>query len=56
MLSDNWGKVFKNGPSKTCGRQLLKNLRGYSLLKIVKHAQTIRRQIADKLFVYVWPF
>ena len=25
-------KVFKNGPSKICGRQLLKNLKGYGLL------------------------
>ena len=24
-----WDKVFKNGPSKICGRQLLKNLKGY---------------------------
>ena len=28
-----WGKVFKSGPSKICGRQPLKNLRGYGLLK-----------------------
>ena len=26
-------KVFKSGPSKICGRQLLKNLKGYGLLK-----------------------
>ena len=25
-------KVFKNGPSKICGRQPLKNLKGYGLL------------------------
>ena len=24
-----WGKVFKNGSSKICGRQPLKNLKGY---------------------------
>ena len=24
-----WDKVFKNGPSKNCGRQPLKNLKGY---------------------------
>ena len=23
-------KVFKNGPSKTCGRQPLKNFKGYA--------------------------
>ena len=28
-----WDRVFKNGPSKICGRQLLKNLKGYGLLK-----------------------
>ena len=28
-----WDKVFKNGPSKTCGRQPLKNLKGYGLLQ-----------------------
>ena len=28
-----WDKVFKNGPSKTCGRQPLENLKGYGLLK-----------------------
>ena len=24
-----WDKVFKNGPSKICGRQPLKKLKGY---------------------------
>ena len=28
-----WDKVFKNGPSKICGRQPLKNLKVYGLLK-----------------------
>ena len=28
-----WDKVFKNGPSKICGRQPLKNLKGYGLFK-----------------------
>ena len=27
-----WDKVFKNEPSKICGRQPLKNLKGYGLL------------------------
>ena len=26
-----WDKVLKNGPSKICGRQPLKNLTGYGL-------------------------
>ena len=33
-------KVFNNGPSKTCGRQLLKNLKGYGLLKHVINDNT----------------
>ena len=28
-----WGKVFKNGPSTFCGKQPLKNWKGYGLLK-----------------------
>ena len=28
-----WAKVFKNGLSKICGRQPLKNLKGYGLSK-----------------------
>ena len=28
-----WDKVFNNGPSKICGTQPLKNLKGYGLLK-----------------------
>ena len=27
------GKVFKNGPNKICGKQSLKNLKRYGLLK-----------------------
>ena len=35
-----WDEVFKNGPNKICRRQLLRNLKGYGLLK-----QTISFQI-----------
>ena len=28
-----WVKIFKNGPSKICGRQPLKNLKWYGLPK-----------------------
>ena len=34
-LRDNWDKVFKNGLSKVCGRQPLKNLKGYGLLLLM---------------------
>ena len=30
-MRHRWNKVFKNGPSKTCGRQPLKNLKWYGL-------------------------
>ena len=32
-LSYIWDKVFNNGPSKTCGRQPLTNLKGRGLPK-----------------------
>ena len=32
LLNDIWDKVFKSGPSKICGKQPLKNLKGYGLL------------------------
>ena len=35
-----WDKVFKNRPRKICGKQTLKDLKGYGLLK-----QTIFFQI-----------
>ena len=37
-------KVFKSGPSKTCGRHLLKSLKGYDWLK-----QTISLQVFQRL-------
>ena len=37
-----WKKVFKNGPSKICGRQPLKNLKGYGLLKHVMLSFSIK--------------
>ena len=41
-----WDKVFKNGPSKICGRQPLKNLKGYGLPK-----QTILKTVIHKFFL-----
>ena len=32
-LHFTWNKVFKNGPSNICGRQPLKTLKGYGMLK-----------------------
>ena len=33
ITSIKWYKIFKNGPSKICGRQPLKNLKSYVLPK-----------------------
>ena len=33
IMCYKWDKVFKNGPSKTCERQSLKNMKRYGLLK-----------------------
>ena len=33
ILNNIWDKLFKNGPSKICGRQPLKNLKGCGLPK-----------------------
>ena len=44
-ISYIWDKAFKNGPSKICERQPLKDLKGYGLLK-----QTISFQIFERLF------
>ena len=44
LWTNIWDKVFNNGPSKICGRQSLKNLKGHDLLK-----QTISFQIFQRL-------
>ena len=44
LCNYSWGKVFKGGLSKFCGRQPLKNLKGYGLLK-----QTISTEIFERL-------
>ena len=31
-LLDVWDKVVKNGPSKICGSQLFKTLKGYGMI------------------------
>ena len=42
--SNIWGKVFKNGRKKICGRQPLKNFKSYGLLR-----QRISLQIFKRL-------
>ena len=48
-------KVFKNGPSKICGRQLLKNLKGYDLPKAGHISSNFLKSVFSKLYlVYSW--
>ena len=50
-----WDKVFKSGPSKICGRQPLKNLKGYCLLKQKISLQIISKAVFHKFYlVYSW--
>ena len=46
---DRWDKVFKSGPRKICGRQPLKNLKGYGKLKDVDCDQSLMSVIFLKL-------
>ena len=47
MSKMKWDKVCKNGPSKLCGRQSLKNLRGSSLLIVPKSLQIITLMLSN---------
>ena len=50
-----WVQVFKNGPSKICGRQRLKSLKGYSLLKQTISLQIFLRAVFHKFYlVHSW--
>ena len=40
---NSWDKVFQNGPSKISGRQPLKNLKDYGLLKQTMPLQIFQR-------------
>ena len=44
LISRIWGKIFKSGPSKVCGRQRLNNMKWYGLLR-----QTILLEIFQSL-------
>ena len=55
-----WDKVFENGPSKICGRQILKNLKEYGVLKIhitISNTETssTRRNIYSPVDLFVLP-
>ena len=44
-----WDRVFKNEPSKICGRQLLKNLKGYGLLKHLRENHACNSFLEDQI-------
>ena len=45
-----WDKVFKNGPSEICGRQPLKNLKGYGLLKADHNPSIFIEPVSQKFY------
>ena len=50
-----WGKVFKNGPSKICGRQPLKKLKWYRLLGQTKSLQILLKFVFHKFsLIHSW--
>ena len=56
LLRNIWDKVFKNGPSKVCRRQPLKNLKGLQCLLLSKAVLNKFYLIHSWYFVpLVWP-
>ena len=51
-LQKKSGKVFKNGPSKICGSQPLKNLKWFGLLRKIISLQTFYRLSSTN---FTWP-
>ena len=43
-------ELFKNGPSEICGRQLLKNLKGYGQLK-ADHRTCFKNTFSAAIFI-----
>ena len=50
-LENKWNKVFKNGPSKICGKQSLKNLKGYGLLKADHTPSNILKAVFHRFYL-----
>ena len=46
-----WDKVFKNGPSKICGKQPLKNLKEYGLLKADHTLSNFLKAVFHKFYL-----
>ena len=50
-----WGKLFKTGPSKICGRQVLKNLKGYGMLETDYTSSNVLKAVLHKFYlVHSW--
>ena len=50
-----WGKVFKNGPSEICGKQPLKNMKWYGLLRLTFLSADFLKAVFHKFyFVHFW--
>ena len=50
-----WDKVFKSGPRKTCGRQPLKNLKGYGLVQADHTPSNFLKAVFHKFYsVHSW--
>ena len=45
------GQVFKNEPSKICGRQPLKNLKGYGLPKADRTLSNFSKAVFHKFYL-----
>ena len=57
LLPYIWDKVFKNGPSKICKRQPLKNLKGYGLPKEdLTPSKVVFNKFCCSIFEYLVPF
>ena len=48
---DIWDKVFKNGTSKICGREPLKNLMGYGLPKADHTPSDFLKAVFQKFYL-----
>ena len=50
--TNTWNKVFKNGSSKICGRQPLKNLKVYGLLKADHTPSNLLKAAFHKFYLF----
>ena len=53
-LHHKWDKIFKNEPSKICGRQPLKNLKGYGLLQAGHIPSYFLKAVSHKFYLVLF--